>query len=73
MGALGADRGGGELLPKGSLRGRPGVLVVAFDAPVETRGFAMETKEALMEQVRERITALLEPGAIAKTGNPATR
>lgn len=47
--------GGRAVLPKGSLRIRPGALRVAFGAPVETAGYTMETKEALISLVRLRI------------------
>ncbi len=44
--------GGHALLPKGSLRVRPGEIRIRFGPPVETSGYSMDTKEALIEQVR---------------------
>ncbi|MCZ6695499.1 MAG: lysophospholipid acyltransferase family protein [Acidobacteria bacterium] len=48
-------RGGGEVLPKGSLRLRPGCIEVIFGAPVSTSDYTMETKEHLIDEVRLRI------------------
>ncbi len=50
-------RGGGEVLPKGSLRLRPGCIEVIFGAPVSTSHYTMGTKEQLIEEVRRRILA----------------
>ncbi len=54
-----AVRGGSEILPKGKLGGRPGTIVVSIGTPIDTSAFTMENKEALMETVRGRISALL--------------
>jgi 1-acyl-sn-glycerol-3-phosphate acyltransferase len=57
-------RGGIEVLPKGSLRIRPGTIRVHFGAPVKTTGYTYESREALIEKVRESISLELtgEPG-----------
>jgi len=68
-----AIRGGHAVLPKGSLRLRPGTMEVVFDAPIDTRSFPPEARDALIQVVRDRISALLEagdgqdPGAIRST------
>ena len=49
--------GGHALLPKGSVRVRPGTIAVSFGEPVDTRRFTMATKKALIDTVRERIAA----------------
>ncbi|HXH28320.1 MAG TPA: lysophospholipid acyltransferase family protein [Candidatus Polarisedimenticolia bacterium] len=52
-------RGGLAVLPRGSLRVRPGHLEVIFGAPIDTTGFSMQTKEALIEETRRAIAARL--------------
>jgi 1-acyl-sn-glycerol-3-phosphate acyltransferase len=54
-------RGGHAVLPKGSLRLRPGTIEVAFGAPVDTSAYTFETRDALIEAVRARIAAGLGP------------
>ena len=56
--------GGGGILPKGSLRIRPGTIQVHFGVPVDTTGYTYESREALIEKVRESINLELtrEPG-----------
>jgi len=48
-------RGGREVLPKGSLRVRSGTIEVLFGAPVFTTDYMLDTKDALIATVRERI------------------
>jgi 1-acyl-sn-glycerol-3-phosphate acyltransferase len=50
-------RGGHEVLPKGSLRIRPGTIDVVFGEPVSTSSYSLETKDDLIAAVRERIAA----------------
>jgi 1-acyl-sn-glycerol-3-phosphate acyltransferase len=50
-------RGGHEVLPKGSLRIRPGTIDVVFGDPVPTSSYSLETKDDLIATVRERIAA----------------
>jgi len=47
--------GGHAVLPKGSMKVRPGEISVRFGTPVDTAGYSMETKEALIETVRAAI------------------
>ena len=54
-----AVRGGREVLPKGSLRVRPGTIDVHFGAPIDTRAYTYETREALIEATRGAIVAAL--------------
>ena len=56
-----AIRGGREVLPKGSLRARPGTIEVVFRTPVPTTTYSLHSKEALIAAVRERIVAGLKP------------
>lgn len=44
--------GSREVLPKGSLRIRPGVITVVVGDPIDPREYSFETKEALMGRVR---------------------
>jgi 1-acyl-sn-glycerol-3-phosphate acyltransferase len=53
-----ATVGGRSMLPPGAVRVRPGRYVVAFGAPVNPKDFP--TREALIVEVRARITALRE-------------
>ncbi len=53
-------RGGRAVLPKGSLRVRPGTIEVRFGAPVETSRYTYGTRDDLIEAVRGRIAAGLE-------------
>ena len=52
--------GGKEILPKGSLRILPGDMKVIIHDPISVEGYTYETKERLMERVREAIEADLE-------------
>jgi len=47
--------GGKEILPKGSLRILPGDMKVIIHEPIPVAGYTYETKERLMERVREAI------------------
>jgi len=51
-----ATVGGRSMLPPGAVHIRPGRYVVAFGAPVDPKAFA--TREALIAEVRRRITDL---------------
>src|SRR5262245_15529867 len=47
--------GGREVMPKGRLRIRPGVIAVHFGAPIETKDYSYETRDALIARVRADI------------------
>jgi len=49
--------GGHDVLPKGSLRIRPGAIGIAFGAPVTTSSYTFESRDELIAVVRERIAA----------------
>lgn len=51
--------GGRDILAKGTLRLRPGVMKVRFGPPVETAGMTYEMRDALMARVRDRVDAAL--------------
>jgi 1-acyl-sn-glycerol-3-phosphate acyltransferase len=64
-------RGGREILPKGSLRIRPGRIETIFGAPIATSAYSLETKEDLLARVRDAIAAgLADP---ARETAPAPR
>lgn len=69
-------RGGREVLPKGSLRIRPGTIVVQFGAPIETSSFTFETRDSLIAAVRDRIAAGLHsepvPSPVENEGTVAS-
>jgi len=54
-------RGGLGILPKGSLRVKPGTIDIVFGAPVPTSAYSLDTREDLIATVRERIAAGLQP------------
>lgn len=54
-----AVRGGRAVLPKGTLRVRPGTLEVVFGAPIPTADYTLERKDLLMDRVRREIRNLL--------------
>ena len=54
-----ALRGGLAILPKGSLRLRPGNIDVHFGTPIDTRSYSYDTREALMARTREAIASAL--------------
>lgn len=54
-------RGGHEILPKGSLRIRPGLLEVIVGEPIETPAYESQPLESLMKVVREALVAGLGP------------
>ena len=61
-------RGGHGVLPKGSLRIRPGTMEVTFGRPIDTTPYSSETKDALIEMVRRQMEAgLRTPGSFQVT------
>jgi 1-acyl-sn-glycerol-3-phosphate acyltransferase len=55
--------GSRKVLPKGSLRIRPGTIHVVVGDPIDPRQYRVEEKEALMARVRAVMTATLEEGS----------
>jgi 1-acyl-sn-glycerol-3-phosphate acyltransferase len=51
--------GGLAILPKGSLRLRPGTIEVHFGAPIDTRAYTYDTREALMARTRDAVASAL--------------
>ncbi len=47
--------GGRDVLAKGSLRIRAGLIDIVFGNPVDTRAYSLEVKDLLIEEVRSRI------------------
>lgn len=52
--------GSRSVLPKGSLRIRPGTIGVVVGDPIDPRRYPLEEKEALMKKVREAMSEALE-------------
>ena len=50
------------IMPKGSLRVRPGAVVLEIQKPIDTGGYTMESKDALIERVRHVICESFEKG-----------
>jgi 1-acyl-sn-glycerol-3-phosphate acyltransferase len=65
-------RGGREVLPKGSLRIRPGTIDVEFGAPIATSSYTFDTKDSLIAAVRDRIAAGLYPGPDSSRASTAS-
>jgi len=65
-------RGGRDVLPKGSLRVRPGTIEVVFGAPVLTADYTLDTKDALIATVRERIGEGLARPPVSCCDRPPT-
>jgi 1-acyl-sn-glycerol-3-phosphate acyltransferase len=53
-------KGSRLLLPKDSTRFRPGTITIFIHKPIPVTGYTYDTKEALMEKVRQVITSGLE-------------
>ncbi|MFH1437639.1 MAG: lysophospholipid acyltransferase family protein [Pseudomonadota bacterium] len=52
--------GTSQILPKGSLRPRPGTIEINIHPPIHVDGFSVETRDELIEKVREVIESKLE-------------
>jgi 1-acyl-sn-glycerol-3-phosphate acyltransferase len=52
-------QGGREVLPKGSLRIRPGTIDLHFGAPIDAGRYTYETRDALIGEARAAIAARL--------------
>jgi 1-acyl-sn-glycerol-3-phosphate acyltransferase len=50
-------RGSRGVLPKGSLRLRPGTIDLVFGAPIDTSAYSIESRDALMAAVRNAIAS----------------
>ena len=48
-----------EILPFGSARIRPGAVTLRIGEPIETCGLSLRDRGAVMDQIRERISAML--------------
>ena len=53
--------GSREVLPKGSLRIRPGLITVRVGEPIDPRPYSVDEKELLMERIRSVMAETLEP------------
>ena len=59
-----AIQGGREAMRRGSRIIRPVEVSVRVGEPIETAGFALEDRDALIQQVRDRIAALVAQGPV---------
>lgn len=57
----GAIIGSREIMPKGSLKIRPGVITVRFGEPIPVENLEMEDRDTLTRRAHEAITGLLAP------------
>lgn len=55
-----AIQGGAQIQPKGSRRVHPGVLLVRFGEPIQTRGLTAADRDALTERCRVAVEEMLE-------------
>jgi 1-acyl-sn-glycerol-3-phosphate acyltransferase len=51
-----------SIMPKGSLRVKPGSVVLEIQKPIDTGGYTFESKDALIERVRHVICESFEKG-----------
>lgn len=59
-----AIHGGRDAMRKGSAIIRPVTVNIRVDAPIETAGLDLESRDELIERVRRRMAALLAEGAV---------
>jgi 1-acyl-sn-glycerol-3-phosphate acyltransferase len=61
--------GAHEIMPKRSLKVRPGQITMIIDRPVDVSGYTVETRAQLIEKVRNIIIENFEKGEISE-GKP---
>lgn len=59
-----AVQGGRDAMRKGSAIIQPVTVSIRVGEPIETTGFALDDRDALIDDVRERMTALLAQGPV---------
>ncbi len=64
--------GAHEIMPKRSLAVRPGKVTMIIDRPVEVKGYTIETRGKLIEQVRNNIIRNIEDRVITRPPAIAT-
>lgn len=64
-------QGAGAVMPKGSLRIRPGTIRIRIGEPIATEGLAMKDRDVLTRRAREAVAALRRPALTAdgRTGS----
>jgi 1-acyl-sn-glycerol-3-phosphate acyltransferase len=55
-------RGARDVLPRGSVRVRPGRIHLSFGAPIDPADYGIRRREELVEAVRQRIAELSQTG-----------
>ena len=58
--------GAGEIMPKRSLRIRPGKITMVIDRPIDVTGYSIENRQELIDRVQNIITRNYEARLIAK-------
>jgi 1-acyl-sn-glycerol-3-phosphate acyltransferase len=58
-----AIEGSGAVLPSAGFRVRPGAIVLRLGDPMPTHGLTLHDRNALAQQARAAVVALLEEGA----------
>jgi 1-acyl-sn-glycerol-3-phosphate acyltransferase len=66
-----AIRGSREVMPRGALVMRPGLVEIEIGAPIPTAGLGPEDREALRVQVRARVAEMLGQDPEEPAGPPA--
>jgi 1-acyl-sn-glycerol-3-phosphate acyltransferase len=61
-----ALRGTRELMPRGSLRAKSGVVWVIIGQPIPTSGLTLEDRPACIERVRNAVATMLEEKSVNK-------
>jgi 1-acyl-sn-glycerol-3-phosphate acyltransferase len=63
-----AIRGSREIMPRGALLMRAGVVDIDIGEPISTAGLGADDRQQLLDQVRARVTEMLaEPAAPSKS------
>jgi 1-acyl-sn-glycerol-3-phosphate acyltransferase len=58
--------GAGEIMPKRSLRIRPGRITMVIDKPIDVSGYSIENRQELIDKVQNIITRNYEARSVTK-------
>ncbi|MBN1661978.1 MAG: 1-acyl-sn-glycerol-3-phosphate acyltransferase [Deltaproteobacteria bacterium] len=61
--------GSGDIMPKRSLKIHPGAITMVIDKPISVDGYTIETRNLLIEKVRDVIVKNYEEGMALRKGN----
>ena len=65
--------GASEIMPKRSLRVNPGTITMVIDKPIDVTGYTIETREALIQKVREVIVRNFDEQRAIRLQSPECR